>query len=559
MRRFVSAASLALPLVLFACGGVPSQPPHVPSKAVARSEPPAKKPSSPFDIGAVSTTDEVFPSGDPPPVDFESWAGATSTRGVSAPPAICASFAARKSSAALPKEADASLGALALALHETDPGKRDTLLIGLEKAPGIPAGLVRALRADLGPVECADGIVDSQLGPASRSGISANVLHTLVGQSLAARLARTVTKAPPLSPPYDKKRVIEYIQGPLRTWISNQAKAIDEISRAGSKLASYGKAIVAVEAGLADMRFVERVRELPLPSEFAKDEELKAAYFASLDQVLDPRKDRGRDAALIGLREFASIGALHDARVERARVLLGKLYAGRRIDALDALLLPALAEAKPVSQTEQLAASLPTFYSAILLDPKLVSDENVLRTLLDRGVPAPMRAALVEPAGLLGTLPAGGHELYARARLELGKTYWRSVDFERAAALSGSGDAARNRSEEATLVLAVAMALRSGPKDAAEMMHSPSPNALNIRHVEALDAIAEAKGKYAGMAAFDGALLLGTAPPEGARSPYFLDVARRYHAAAASLTDPAQKAQAEERAHTAEAIANATK
>ena len=94
------------------------------------------------------------------------------------------------------------------------------------------------------------------------------------------------------------------------------------------------------------------------------------------------------------------------------------------------------------------------------------------------------------------------------------------------------------------------MALRAGPKDAVEMMHAPSPYALNIRQVEALDAIADSPGKYAGMAAFDAALLLGTAPPEGARAPYFLDVARRFHAASARLTNATDKAQAEERAHT---------
>ena len=558
MRRVVSALALGAPLVLFACAGAPSEPARAPV-AIVRAEPPApKSPGSPFDIGAVSASDEVFPSGDPPPVDFASWIAAKTAVGVTPPPPSCAAFAARKSSGAAPKDADASLAALALALRETDVGKRDALLVALETAPGITGGLVRALRADLAPVECADLVVDPLLS-AKGTAIPGNVLHALVGQSLAARLARTVTKAPPLSPPYDRARVIEYIRGPLRIWISGQAKAIDEISRAGSKLASYGKAIVAIEAGLADMRFVERVRELPLPTEFAKDEELKAAYFASLDQVLDPRKDRGRDAALIGLREFASIGALHDARVDRARVLLGKLYAGRRIDALDALLLPSLAEAKPVSQAEELAASLPTFYSAILLEPKSVASDNVLRMFLERGVPAPMRAVLVDPAGLFAALPPPARELYARARLELGKTYWRSVDFERAAAISVAGEAARHRSEEGNLVLAVAISLRAGPKDAVEMMRAPSPEALNLRHVEALDAIAESTGKYAGMAAFDAALLLSTSPPEGAHAPYFLDVARRFHAAAARLTDPSQKAQAEERAHTAEAIASATK
>src|SRR5688500_19244161 len=84
------------------------------------------------------------------------------------------------------------------------------------------------------------------------------------------------------------------------------------------------------------------VREVPLPDEMKADKAVEGAYYAALDEALEPRKVRGRDAALVGLRAFAELGAVHDARVDRARELLTKLYSGSRVDALDRLLLPEL-------------------------------------------------------------------------------------------------------------------------------------------------------------------------------------------------------------------------
>ena len=114
----------------------------------------------------------------------------------------------------------------------------------------------------------------------------------------------------------------------------SQASAIDALSAPASELTGLARGIVAIQAGLADLRLVDRIRSSPTPSTW--DSELKAVYEAGLDEALEPRKTRGRDAALVGLLDFAAAGIMHDERVELARRLLSKLYGGRRIDALDA-------------------------------------------------------------------------------------------------------------------------------------------------------------------------------------------------------------------------------
>ncbi len=169
------------------------------------------------------------------------------------------------------------------------------------------------------------------------------------------------------------------------------------------------------------------------------------------------------------------------------------------------------------------------------------------------GVPLPQRQALrkaqLDPAARL---------LYARARLELGRLYWRAVDFDQASALAASARAASPKADEATFVLAVALALRNGPEDAAEMMRK-APRALPTAHTEALDAVGTQvpPGPFAGMATFDAALIRQLAAPEGADAGYWNNVATRFRAAAALLTDPAQRAVAEDRARSAEEVARA--
>jgi hypothetical protein len=82
---------------------------------------------------------------------------------------------------------------------------------------------------------------------------------------------------------------------------------------------------------------------------------------------------------------------------------------------------------------------------------------------------------------------------------------------------------------------------------------------LGMGDVKALDALAGAapKGPLAGLAAFDAALVKHITAPIGADAAYFRDVAARYRAAAALLTDSNHRKAAEERAKSADATAAA--
>ena len=440
-------------------------------------------------------------------------------------------------------------------MSEDDAGRRDARLLDHEGCAGIPAGVARALRAELAPTECGEAIVAKALA-APPAGIDGNVHHALLGIAIASRLARTAQSAPSLAAPYTRARVLEFTGGPMKTWISEQATAIQSISQAAVELSYYGKAITAIEAGTAEMRLVESVRNVPVPVEFAKDVELRTQYYATLDQVLDPRKDRGRDAALVGLREMALVGAIHDARVDRARVLLARLYGGRRIDVLDALLLPPLPPASPANAEERLAGKLPTFYAGLLLEPAAASRAGTLRMLLERGVPLGHRHALKT-----ATLSADARGLFARARLELGRLYWRAVDFDQAAQLAAAWPAGAPRPADATFTLALAIALRNGPDDAADMMRKAPLQLTAIGKVKGLDYVAQQSpaGPDAAFAAFDAALIHQLAAPESAGAAYWKEVSDRFRRAASLLTDPARKADAEARAKAASELAAAVK
>jgi hypothetical protein len=304
---------------------------------------------------------------------------------------------------------------------------------------------------------------------------------------------------------------------------------------------------------MAELRIVEAVRGAPVPAEFANDSERANIYYAQLDQVLDPRKDRGRDATLVGLRDLAQAGVLHDARIVRARTLLSRLYGGRRIDALDALLVPPLGKAEPSNVQERLAMKLPTFYAGLLLPRDAAKTPAVLRSLLERGVPLGYRIALRD-----GELPADARRLYARARLEFGRTYLRALDFDQAALLL-AGIPEAERTDEDKLLSALVEALRNGPEDAAVMVRNAPVPMLGMGDVKALDAFsgAVAKGPLAGQAAFNAALVRQITAPIGADSAYFRDVALRYRNAASLLTDSNNKSAADERAKSADATASA--
>lgn len=475
-------------------------------------------------------------------------------KGLPAPPATCGAFVKRKAPPAPAcGDAAAALTALDAALAEKDEAKRDGMLAGLEACPGLPVGIARVVRIELAPLECADAIAEGVL-KAPPANIKKTAYYTLLGEALAARLARTAKNAPELKAPFERKRVEEFIKGPMIAWMNDQAKIIEEIAKLGVGLPFYAQGIVAVEAGMADMRVVEVVRASPLPVEMAKDEELRNVYYASLDQGLDPRKDRGRDAALVGLKNLAFVGVIQDARVDKARALLSKLYGGRRIDALDALLLPPLAPAAPSNVEERLAAKLGTFSAGLLLDPKAGTRPGTLRALLQRGVPIPQRAALRDPA-----LPQDVKSLYARAHLELGRLYWRASDIDQVIALTGGAAGGVKLPDDATWLRAVAIGLRNGPEDAADMMRKAPLKEIGMGQVGALDALARAKGQSAGAAAFDAALIKQIAAPQSAKAEYWKDVAARFRNAASLLPAGAPRTTAEDRAKAADEVAAAIK
>lgn len=528
MRRFETLVALVAVVLGVACGGHAGTQPAVPAGGGGTQVPPsstapAAAPSGPakpppvesFALPPRPSEQELLSRADvdAKPIDAEPLAKAAKAKGIGARPATCAAYETRSA------PAKASKDDLSGALADNDPGKRDALLVAV--AASKP-DVVPALRADLAPIECADAITDKKI-PGSGT-VTGPHAHVLVGLSLAAKLARTALVAPKMADTADKEKVKAFIKGPLAKWVVEQASAIEALSAAAAGLQGYGRGVAAVEAGIADLRLVDTIRSAPTPK--AWDAELKSVYEAALDEALEPRKKRGRDAALAGFAELAQVGSLHHHSVKNARALLAKLYGGRRIDALDGLLLPPWTAAHADSQ-------LSAYWSLVM--PELASRAE--------GVgPRPKGCA---PAGCLA---------YARARFEMGRVYWRRADFVEAAhAAKEAGD-----DPHARLVLALSLALAQGPNGAKEMMMAPSPAALNLGHVEALDSVAAEGHAHAGLAAFDAAHLKSLSVPEGdAAAPHLKDVAARFKKSVPLLPDASTKKLAEQRAEEAEAAASA--
>jgi hypothetical protein len=425
--------------------------------------------------------------------------------------------------------------ALAAALAEKTASERDQRLSCLETNADLPPGLVRALRAELAPPGCADVLALPYLEP-RRPELDRRVEDTLIALATAGRLSRLVQKAPELAPPFDKPRFMDFFQATLKPWIVTQAQAIHELSLAGARLTPYAKGVVAVEAGLADMRFVSVVRQVPLPKEMSDDAEVREAYYGALDEALEPRKARGRDAALVGLRELSSEGIVFDPRVGQARALLSEVYSGRRIDALDKLLLPSLPALLVDTTDRKLAAQLPTFYSGILLKDSTL-DAPLLRALLERGLPQAVTTRLD-----LKPLDEACKNYLVRALLERGRCYFRAQDFAESARMS----ALDKPSPEQALYHALASTLQNGPRDASDLLLGGPVLPAGTGQVAELDRLANDKSNpSAPLAAFDAAYLRSLAPPQN--DPKFWDdLSKRFDAAGRSLRDPEQKRRARE-------------
>ena len=436
---------------------------------------------------------------------------------------------------------NSTLNALDQALTETDTLARDSALTQLSRCTDLELGLILALRAEFAPSTCGDALV-GDFAERNKPKLAPAIYDTLTGLKLAAQLTRLVRAAPQVEPPHTKVRIDDFVRGTMANWAAAQANAISLLSLQGARLAGYGKGLVAVAAGMADMRFVEVFRQVPLPEEFSGDAELTDAYYSALDQGLEPRKARGRDAALVGLRVLSEVGVLHDTRLDHARSLLSRLFNGRRIDALDSLLLPPLAKPALPDERHRLAAKLPTFYVDFVLGSVDPGETSVLRALLEHGLPASLRGKFDR-----SVLSAEGRQLYARALFESGRTFWRAPEFALASTMATTREP---MAEEDRLIGALSRALEKGPKDAAAMMLG-STKLDELGDSSQLEALAKSKGPLAAMATYDAAVITELGSAGNPSADFFRDLAARYERAAASLRDPGQKKLARERAAAA--------
>ncbi len=453
--------------------------------------------------------------------------------GVPSPGAECQSYTGEPSASCTPS-VSGRVG-LASALADAAPVSRDGLLACLESSSDLPPGFVRALRAELAPEGCADTLTLPLLVP-RRPELERRMADTLRALAIAARLSRLVRRAPGLESPQDKSHFMQFFQSTLKPWIVSQSQAIEELSSSAAGLIPYGKGIVAVAAGLADMRFVAVVRDVALPTEMERDPELKNAYYAALDEALEPRKVRGRDAALVGLRELASEGVVAERRVSEARALLSQVYSGRRIDALDRLLLPSLPAPLVDTIDRKLAAELPTFYAGTLLD-RATLDADLLRALLSHGVPQAFVLRL-DP----DQLDDASKSYLARGLFDRGRAYFRAADFSASARLSVTDPT----KPESALLHALADTLKNGPRDASDLLLAGPFLPTSTGDVSELDQLAAQKGvPSAALATFDAAYLRSLVPPQN-DAPFWDDLATRFDAAERALSDPSQKKQARE-------------
>lgn len=481
------------------------------------------------------------------------------------PPNACNAWVARPLStgkAVACADKTAALDLLDKAMAEKETAVRDAALALLEPCEAFEAGVIRALRIDLGPEECGDVMAEPLLvekpgtpKPQGKREIPGVIEHTLIGQVLAARLHRAVNDPPKLDPPYTMERVTAFNNEKLFPWYTDQAVAVHELTEMGNELNYYGHGIAGIAAGTADLRIVEAAREAPIPDDFRANADALNDYYSNLDLKLEPRKQRGTKAALTGLEEMAHAGVIEDRRVDVARELVAKAYGGRRVDALDPLRLSPPRPLRTDTVLARLAATLPTFFLGMVLDASAATDPAVLENMRDRGVPTPFRVAL--KAAKLGDAEAVN---YAHARLRMGTRYWRASDFDACAAiLTNIG---RDKlAPEALLELGVAIALRNGP-DSIRLLMGRESLPPTFGQVGALDAIAadEKNAGIRGVAAFDGAVVFQlTIPRIGADHAPWLVLAKRYTEALPLITDPELLREAQGRLRAAEETAKAVK
>lgn len=549
----------------------PAIPQPAPPPATASAPPPAPAPLAlppPVRSPLAESPDGVPP---PPESCFAKAADAGSSAEAQPQGAQPGTGVGAETKAAVACDEDV-LESLADALEMEDPASRDAALASLETCRALAAGWTRALRAELGPAECADAVVSPWLSRGAdvrsqrRTALALGAEHdsvdlegqlmaetpqaiesVMVGLAIAARLRRLDDPPPQAPPAATKQQFLAYFDQALKPWVVARAKAVHQLALQASELSGYARGVAAVEAAVADLEFVQAARAIPLPQSMQQDEAVQNAYYAALDEALEPRKRRGRDAALVALSDFAVLGVMVSARIDRARAILAKSYAGHRIDALDRFWLPEVAPLTPQTVHQRLAAKLPTFYAQWVLTDWDVTLAGNLRALLEQGVFPQARAQLDSKA-----LGYDSARLYGRALVAFGQRYWRSRDFALAAVVVAAPPAqGQQLAAENQLLFGLASALKNGPKDAAQMMLGGPLLPQGVGDVTELDRLSQVQSEIGAMAAYNAAHILSFLPPQQDTRAFWSGIARRFALAATLTSRPARKAEARARSEAA--------
>ena len=452
---------------------------------------------------------------------------------VPAPPAKCDAFATHAGSTGCTAPREGQHAALLAALLTPTAKERDHALRGLETCSGFAPGLIRALRADIAPLECADVVVGDQ--PPTQM-FERSIQETLSGFAVAAKLRRLVEEPPQLEKPHTRERFQKFFDEEMSPWVQARLRAVYALARKGSKLQGYGRGIVAFASSVTDARFVMFARSVPIPDELSQDPEVRDAYYASLDEALDPYKVRSRDAGLVALGEFYRVGILHSERVTLVRRALSMLFSGKPVGALDTLWVPAEAVPLPDTTAQELATILPTFYAGFVLRDSDPANANFFSALLTQGIPQSLRKKLDSTE-----LNAATSRLFGRALFTFGQTYWRRSAFVHCARLLNNP--ANATTPDMRFVGALCSVLRQGPRSAADAM--ANWQALEpLSNTSALSELKKKKKLPKGYLDFDTALIrqLATQPETSAET--WLEIAKLYEKASAAVVDPERKVQA---------------
>ncbi len=465
-----------------------------------------------------------------------------------APSAACHAFVQRKPAKA-PSCNDAGTGLAALddAFSKKDPAIRDAALAGLEACAGIPAGVVRALRAEVAPSGCGDlltepSLADKKIAPAIR--------QVLFALALSARLSRAVPDPPPRPKLADMDDAAKYVKGPLTAWIKQSTNAISAFHAPATKLTFYARALGAASTasawlGMYDKTYVSGVAVGVFSGSKAEVDELRRSYNAVLVKALEPFSAQALDAGTNALKNYADVGSIADARLESTRKAMSKHWKQGNPFAPGNLLTPAAPPPAPLATKEQrLAVALPTYYAGLLLDPALASDDAWLAAAAGRGIPFAHRKAY-------RAIPApsvDGMRIMIRHRLATGSYALRAADFDEVASLASHWREIDGATKgEGTFYLALGLALHGGPENLAAYWKTKSFGTLG--DITALDAFSSAMpaDANAGFAMFDAAFLKGQFAKDKTEALY-RDVAKRYTKAADLLADAKQRDEAKTRA-----------